>query len=129
MSQYAPGWALTISLEPTFEVRERCGISTSTRNMIKKIWPYQLPNMDPEILAKLVFCFENDPERSDGIISGAQDSIGICVPKLCRHNHTINKNNGDPFGLTIIITSLWLKAVHSDRYRGVLPSLGPGQGL
>ena len=85
VSQYAPGWAITISLEPTFEVRERCGLSTSTRNMIKKIWPYQLPNMDPEMLAKLVFCFENDPERSDGIISGAQDSIGICIPGLCRH--------------------------------------------
>ena len=85
VSQYAPGWAITISLEPTFEVRERCGLSTSTRNMIRKIWPYQLPNMDPEMLAKLVFCFENDPERSDGIISGAQDSIGICVPGLCRH--------------------------------------------
>ena len=85
VSCFAPGWALTISLEPTFEVRERCGFSTSTRNMIKKIWPYQLPNMDPETLAKLVFCFENDPERSDGIISGAQDSIGICVPGLCRH--------------------------------------------
>ena len=85
VSQYAPGWAITISLKPTFEVRERCGLSTSTRNMIKKIWPYQLPNMEPEMLAKLVFCFENDPERSDGIISGAQDSIGICVPGLCRH--------------------------------------------
>ena len=85
VSQYAPGWAITISLEPTFEVRERCGLSTSTRNMIKKIWPYQLPNMDPEMLAKLVFCFENDPERNDGIISGAQDSIGICIPGLCRH--------------------------------------------
>ena len=85
VSQYAPGWAITISLEPTFEVRERCGLSTSTRNVIKKIWPYQLPNMDPEMLAKLVFCFENDPERSDGIISGAQDSIGICIPGLCRH--------------------------------------------
>jgi len=85
VSQYAPGWALTISLEPTFEIRERCGLSTSTRNMIKKIWPYQLPNMEPETLAKLVFCFENDPERSDGIISGAQDAIGVCVPGLCRH--------------------------------------------
>ena len=85
VSCYAPGWAITISLEPTFEIRERCGLSTSTRNMIKKIWPYQLPNMDPETLAKLVFCFENDPERSDGIISGAQDSIGICIPGLCRH--------------------------------------------
>ena len=85
VSQYAPGWAITISLEPTFEIRERCGLSTSTRNMIRKIWPYQLPNMNPEMLAKLVFCFENDPERSDGIISGAQDSIGICIPGLCRH--------------------------------------------
>lgn len=85
VSRFAPGWAITISLEPTFEVQERCGLSTSTRNMIKKIWPYQLPNMDPETLAKLVFCFENDPERSDGIISGAQDSIGICIPGLCRH--------------------------------------------
>lgn len=85
VSQYAPGWALTISLEPTFEIRERCGLSTSTRNMIKKIWPIKLPAMEPEMLAKLVFCFENDPERSDGIISGAQDSIGICIPGLCRH--------------------------------------------
>ena len=85
VSCFAPGWAITISLEPTFEIRERCGLSTSTRNMIKKIWPYQLPNMDPETLAKLIFCFENDPERSDGVISGAQDSIGICIPGLCRH--------------------------------------------
>ena len=45
----------------------------------------RLPDMDPETLAKLVFCFENDPERSDGIISGAQDSIGICMPGLVRH--------------------------------------------
>ena len=85
VSQHAPGWAITISLEPTFEIRERCGLSTSTRNMIRKIWPYQLPNMNPEMLAKLVFCFENDPERNDGIVSGAQDSIGICIPGLCRH--------------------------------------------
>lgn len=85
VSCYAPGWALTISLEPSFEIRERCGLSTSTRNIIKRIWPYQLPNMDPETLARLVFCFENNPEREDGIVSGAQDSIGICVPGLCRH--------------------------------------------
>ncbi|MBR3857835.1 MAG: adenylyltransferase/cytidyltransferase family protein [Bacteroidaceae bacterium] len=60
VSQYHPGWALTISLEPTFEVRDRCGLSTSTRKMIQKIWPIKLPKMDPEILARLVFCFENN---------------------------------------------------------------------
>lgn len=85
VSSLAPGWAITVSLEPTFEIRERCGLSTSTRNTIKKYWPLQLPNMDPEMLAKLAFCLENDPERSGGIVSGAQDAIGICVPGLCRH--------------------------------------------
>lgn len=84
VSCHAPGWALTISLEPTFEIRERCGLSTSTRNAIKKIWPYQLPNMLPETLAKIVFCFENEPEKQEHV-SGAQDSIGICVPGLARH--------------------------------------------
>ncbi|MDO4497811.1 MAG: adenylyltransferase/cytidyltransferase family protein [Bacteroidales bacterium] len=89
VSEYHPGWALTISLEPTFEVRDRCGLSTSTRKMIEKIWPVKLPNMDPEMLARLVFCFENNPER-EGHISGAQDAIGICVPGLARHYY--NKN-------------------------------------
>ena len=42
------------------------------------------------MLARLVFCFENNPERHDGIISGAQDSIGICVPGLVRHYYDNN---------------------------------------
>lgn len=90
VSQYYPGWALTISLEPTFEVRDRCGLSTSTRKMIQKIWPLHLPKMDPEMLARLVFCFENSPEREDGHISGAQDAIGICFPGLARHYYDNN---------------------------------------
>ncbi len=85
VSHHAPGWAITISLEPSFEIRERSGLSTSSRNVIKSIWPLKLPDMNPEMLARLVFCFENHPEREDGIISGAQDAIGICVPGLCRH--------------------------------------------
>ncbi|MDY5823684.1 MAG: cytidyltransferase, partial [Candidatus Coprenecus sp.] len=90
VSQYHPGWAITISLEPTFPIRDRCGLSTSTRKMIQMIWPVKLPNMDPEMLARLVFCFENNPEREDGHISGAQDSIGICVPGLARHYYDNN---------------------------------------
>lgn len=90
VSMHHPGWAITISLEPTFEIRDRCGLSTSTRNMIRKIWPMKLPKMDPEMLSRLIFCFENNPEREDGHISGAQDSIGICVPGLCRHYYDNN---------------------------------------
>ncbi len=87
VSKFHPGWALTISLEPTFEILDRCGMSTSTRNVIKRIWPYELPDYDPEMLAKLSFCFENAPSRREAgeHISGAQDAIGICVPGLCRH--------------------------------------------
>ena len=85
VSTYAPGWAITISLVPNFDILERCGLSTSTRKQIHRLWPVRLPDMDPEMLAKLVFCFENEPERNDGIISGAQDAIGICIPGLCRH--------------------------------------------
>lgn len=84
VSKYGAGWAITLSLEPTVEYKERCGMSTSTRNAIRKIWPYELPAYRPELLAKLVFCFENDPEK-DGHISGAQDAIGICMPGLNRH--------------------------------------------
>ena len=90
VSQYHPGWALTISLEPTFEIRDRCGLSTSTRNMIHKIWPVKLPKMDPEMLARLVFCFENNPEKEGDHISGAQDSVGICVTGLARHYYDRN---------------------------------------
>ena len=85
VSMYAPGWALTVSVEPTFEIRDRCGLSTSTRKVILKYWPLKLPKMEPEMLARMVFCVENDPEKTDGFISGAQDAIGICTPGLCRH--------------------------------------------
>lgn len=83
VSQYQPGWAITLSLEPTIEFNERCGMSTSTRNALRKIWPYELPSMHPEKLAQLAFRYENEPGRSE--ISGAQDSIGICMPGVVRH--------------------------------------------
>ena len=83
VSKYNPGWAITLSLEPTIEFNERCGMSTSTRNALRKIWPYELPPMHPEKLAQLAFRYENEPGRSE--ISGAQDSIGICMPGLVRH--------------------------------------------
>lgn len=85
VSRLAPGWAITISLEPTFEIKPRYGLGSNIRDAIKKIWPKQVPDMDPEILARLVFCFENNPEKNDGMLSGAQDAIGICTPGLSRH--------------------------------------------
>lgn len=88
VSCLAPGWAITISLEPTIEFMERCGMSTSTRNAARKLWPHQLPMEHPEKLAEMLFRYENEPGRSE--ISGAQDSIGICLPGLNRHYYNGN---------------------------------------
>lgn len=84
VSEHHPGWAITVSVEPTHDFMERGGMSTSTRNAARKIWPYELPNYNEEMLARLLFCFENDPEGK-GHISGAQDSIGICMTGITRH--------------------------------------------
>lgn len=83
VSKYHPGWAITLSLEPIVEYNERCGMSTSTRNAAKKIWPYYLPMEKPEKLSEMLFKFENTPGST--LISGAQDAIGICMPGLVRH--------------------------------------------
>jgi cytidyltransferase-like protein len=83
VSKFHSGWAITLSLEPAIEFNERCGMSTSTRNAIKKLWPYELPAMHPEKLAQLAFRYENEPGRQE--VSGAQDAIGICMPGLVRH--------------------------------------------
>lgn len=84
VSQHGAGWAITASIEPTHEFMERGGMSTSTRNAAKRIWPYELPDYNEEMLARLLFCFENDPENK-GHVSGAQDAIGICMSGLTRH--------------------------------------------
>lgn len=84
VSEHGAGWALTVSIEPNHDFIERGGMSTSTRNAAKKVWPYELPNYNEEMLARLLFCFENDPENK-GHVSGAQDAIGICMSGLNRH--------------------------------------------
>lgn len=83
VSKFNPGWAITLSLEPVIEYNERCGMSTSTRNAAKEIWPYVLPLEKPEKLAEVLFRYENKPGNT--MISGAQDAIGICMPGLVRH--------------------------------------------
>ena len=58
-------------------------MSTSTIKAAKKLWPFRLPEGNPELVAKMLFCFVNEPGKEE--ISGAQDAIGICLPGLNRH--------------------------------------------
>ena len=86
VSCHGAGWAITASIEPTVSFMERGGMSTSTRNAARRIWPFELPAYDGETLARILFCFENDPDNK-AHVSGAQDAIGICMPGIVRHHY------------------------------------------
>lgn len=80
VSKHCPGPVLTISILPTHEFNLRSGMSSSTRNKAKEIWNNNLPDDNPEQLAKLLFCFDNPPGTTE--VSGSQDALGIVMPGL-----------------------------------------------
>ncbi|MBM3436355.1 MAG: adenylyltransferase/cytidyltransferase family protein [Bacteroidetes bacterium] len=86
VSKFYPGPVITISIEPVFDFNDRSGMSSSTRKKAVEIWGYQIPEDDPEKLAKILFSFENPPGKKE--ISGSQDSIGIVYPGLNRANYS-----------------------------------------
>ncbi len=53
-------------------------MSSSTRKKAIQLWQTDIPEGDPELLAKTLFSFENTPGTK--YISGSQDSIGIVIP-------------------------------------------------
>ena len=80
VSKHNPGPVLTISILPTHEFNLRSGMSSSTRNKAKEIWNNNLPDDNPEQLAKLLFCYDNPPGTTE--VSGSQDALGIVMPGL-----------------------------------------------
>lgn len=82
VSKCHPGAVLTISIEPDIEFNDRSGMSGSTRRKAVELWKTDVPEGDPFILARTLFCIENPPGTS--YISGSQDSIGIVFPGLNR---------------------------------------------
>jgi len=82
VSKYHPGWAITVSIEPTIEFNERSGMATSTRKKAIELWNNHLPPEKPEKLAKILFRYDNEP--GTGEISGSQDAIGITMPGINR---------------------------------------------
>ena len=80
VSKFYPGPVITISIEPDYEFNDRSGMSTSTRKKAIDLWQTHIPEGDVNQLAKILFCYENEPGRS--YISGSQDAIGIVFPGL-----------------------------------------------
>ena len=84
VSKYYPGPVITISLEPEIEFNDRSGMASSTRKKAIDLWQTDIPEGDPEKLARTLFCVENPPGTN--YISGSQDSIGIVYPGV---NHIV----------------------------------------
>lgn len=82
VSKFFPGAVLTISIEPDIEFNDRSGMSGSTRRKAIELWHTDIPEGDPQVLARTLFCVENPPGTS--YVSGSQDSIGIVFPGLNR---------------------------------------------
>jgi len=82
VSKYWPGAVLTISIEPDLEFNDRSGMSSSTRRKAVELWHTDIPEGDPHLLARTLFCLENPPGTS--YVSGSQDAIGIVFPGLNR---------------------------------------------
>jgi cytidyltransferase-like protein len=78
VSSHYPGPVITISIEPDYDFNDRSGMSSSTRKKAIQLWHTDIPEGDPELLAKTLFSFENPPGTK--YISGSQDSIGIVMP-------------------------------------------------
>ncbi|MDR0796179.1 MAG: adenylyltransferase/cytidyltransferase family protein [Tannerella sp.] len=112
VSKYYPGAVLTICIEPDYEFNDRSGMSTSSRKKAVELWQTDIPEGDRETLAKMLFCFENQPGTK--YVSGSQDSLGIVLPGLNRLYYrggywpeTIEPVN-DPELLQWIEQRLWL---------------------
>jgi hypothetical protein len=57
-------------------------MATSSRKVAIKLWGDQLPEGDPEMMAKLLFEAENPPGTE--YVSGSQDHIGLLVPGISK---------------------------------------------
>lgn len=82
VSKHWPGAVITISIEPDLEFNARSGMSGSTRKKAVELWHTDIPEGDPHLLAKTLFCLENPPGTE--YVSGSQDAIGIVFPGLNR---------------------------------------------
>ena len=75
-----PGSVVLANIE-TLSVDDRSGMSSSTRNVIRKVFGNRLPpHIDTKDLAKIVFALENPPGHK--YISGVVDQLGLSLPGI-----------------------------------------------
>lgn len=85
VGKHAAGAVINCSLEPQIEYETRSGMASSTRRTAISLWGPKLPVQDREMLARMIFAFENPPGTTD--VAGSQDAIGIVFPGINKLNY------------------------------------------
>ena len=80
LNSVCPCSVILANIKP-INAEDRSGLSSSTTNVIKKLFGPALPkHLPPNELAKIIFAVENPPDRD--YISGVVDQLGICMPGI-----------------------------------------------
>ena len=85
------GSMVVVSLQPNMRFMDRCGMGTSTRKVMMRIWNGQVPDGDPSVLVKEAYTEEN---RSQIAPSGSQDMAGIIYPGINRLDYDFHYEGG-----------------------------------
>ena len=86
-----PGSMVVVALEPTSRFMNRCGMSTSTREIAMNLWSSNLPEGDPATLVKELYAAENEGKAEP---SGSQDMIGLLYPGISRLDYDYEHEGG-----------------------------------
>jgi hypothetical protein len=86
-----PGSMVVVSLNPTIEFMDRCGMSTSTRKVAMQMWGGEIPEGEPAVLMQELYEAENEGKPAP---SGSQDMAGIIYPGVSRLDYDFNYKNG-----------------------------------
>lgn len=111
-----PGSVIVMSIEPSMEFNDKCGMATSSRKKAIELWQTQIPVGNREELARLLFCVENPPGTV--AISGSQDQLGMLLPGL----NKLNYDNGYwPVSIDSVTDPEILRYVEKNLYLISLP--------
>lgn len=86
-----PGSMVVVSLEPTIQFLDRCGMGTSTRKVAMQLWGNEIPAGEPAVLMKNLYAAENEGKQAP---SGSQDMAGIIYPGVSRLDYDFNHAGG-----------------------------------
>ena len=86
-----PGSMVVVSLNPTIQFMNRCGMGTSTRKVAMQMWGGEIPEGEPAVLMQNLYAAENEGKAAP---SGSQDMAGIIYPGVSRLDYDFNYQGG-----------------------------------